>query len=47
MDLVVPDSDGAGARFGEVVVQVVGERVGETRFLAKKGYEKASLGQRV
>ena len=49
VDLVdeLPDSARAGTRLGEVVVKVDGEKVGETGLLAKKGYEKASLGQRV
>ena len=49
VDLVedLPDSAGAGTRLGEVVVKVDGKKVGETGLLAKKGYEKASLGQRV
>jgi D-alanyl-D-alanine carboxypeptidase (penicillin-binding protein 5/6) len=41
------DSARAGTRLGEVVVKVDGKKIGETRFLAEKGYEKASLGQRV
>ena len=49
VDLVddLPDSARAGTRLGEVVVKVDGKKVGESRLLAKKGYEKASLGQRV
>jgi D-alanyl-D-alanine carboxypeptidase (penicillin-binding protein 5/6) len=43
----LPDSARAGTAFGEVVVEVDGKQVGETRLVAKKGYEKASLGQRV
>jgi D-alanyl-D-alanine carboxypeptidase len=42
-----PDSATAGTRLGEVVVKVDEKKVGETGLLAKKGYEKASLGQRV
>ena len=42
-----PPSARAGTRLGEVVVKVDGKKVGETRLLAKKGYEEASLGQRV
>jgi hypothetical protein len=37
----------AGASLGESFVNFDGKRSGETRLLAKKGYEKASLGQRV
>ena len=44
---VLPDSARAGTALGEVVVKVDGKKVGETRLVAKKGYEKASLGQRV
>jgi D-alanyl-D-alanine carboxypeptidase (penicillin-binding protein 5/6) len=49
VDLVkdLPDSARAGTRLGEVVVKVDGKKVGEIRLLAMKGYEKASLGQRV
>jgi D-alanyl-D-alanine carboxypeptidase (penicillin-binding protein 5/6) len=49
VDLVedLPDSARAGTRLGEVVVKVDGKKVGETGLLTKKGYEKASLGQRV
>jgi serine-type D-Ala-D-Ala carboxypeptidase (penicillin-binding protein 5/6) len=43
----LPDSVRAGTALGEVVVKVDGKKVGETRLVAKKGYEKASLGQRV
>jgi serine-type D-Ala-D-Ala carboxypeptidase (penicillin-binding protein 5/6) len=43
----LPDSARAGTALGEVVVDVDGKKVGETRLVAKKGYEKASLGQRV
>ena len=42
-----PDSASAGTRLGEVVVKVDGKNVGETRLVAEKGYEEASLGQRV
>ena len=42
-----PDSAGAGTRLGRVVVEVDGDRVGQTPLVAKKGYERASLGQRV
>ena len=43
----LPPSAKAGTRLGEVVVKVDGKKVGETRLIAKKGYEEASLGQRV
>lgn len=43
----LPDSAGAGTRLGRVVVKVDGHRVGQAPLVAKKGYEKASLGQRV
>jgi len=43
----LPDSARAGTRLGEVVVKVNGKKVGETDLVAKKGYQKASLGQRV
>ena len=42
-----PDAARAGTRLGEVVVRVDGRKVGETELVAKKGYEEASLGQRV
>jgi serine-type D-Ala-D-Ala carboxypeptidase (penicillin-binding protein 5/6) len=49
VDLVedLPDAAKAGTRLGEVVVKVDGKKVGETSLVAKKGYEEASLGQRV
>jgi serine-type D-Ala-D-Ala carboxypeptidase (penicillin-binding protein 5/6) len=49
IDLVedLPDSARVGTRLGEVVVKVDGKKIGETRLLAGKGYERASLGQRV
>ena len=43
----LPDAARAGTRLGEVVVKVDGKKVGETALVAKKGYEEASLGQRV
>jgi len=48
VDLVedLPDSARVGTRLGEVV-KVDGKKFGETRLLAEKGYQKASLGQRV
>ena len=49
VDLVedLPASARAGTRLGEVVVKVDGKKVGEAELVAKKGYEEASLGQRV
>ncbi|HEX6710484.1 MAG TPA: D-alanyl-D-alanine carboxypeptidase family protein [Rubrobacter sp.] len=49
VDLVknLPDSATAGTRLGEVVVRVDGKKIGETPLVARKGYEKASWGQRV
>jgi serine-type D-Ala-D-Ala carboxypeptidase (penicillin-binding protein 5/6) len=43
----LPDSARAGTKLGEVVVKVDGKKVGETDLVAKNGYEKTSLGQRV
>ena len=43
----LPDSAVAGTRLGRVVVEVDGDRVGHTPLVAKKGYERASLGERV
>ena len=43
----LPDSARAGTRLGAVVVWVDGKKIGETSLVASKGYEKASLGQRV
>ena len=43
----LPPSARPGTRLGEVVVRVDGERVGESSLVARKGYEKASLGERV
>jgi outer membrane lipoprotein-sorting protein len=37
----------AGTRLGEVLAKMDGKKVGETSLVAKKGYEEASLGQRV
>jgi D-alanyl-D-alanine carboxypeptidase len=42
-----PLSASAGTRLGRVVVRVDGEEVGETALVAKRGYEKPSLGQRL
>jgi serine-type D-Ala-D-Ala carboxypeptidase (penicillin-binding protein 5/6) len=43
----LPDSAKAGARLGEVVVRVDGEKIGETALVARTGYREASLGDRV
>jgi D-alanyl-D-alanine carboxypeptidase (penicillin-binding protein 5/6) len=43
----LPASARAGTQLGEVVVEVSGERVGESPLVARKGYEKASLWERV
>jgi D-alanyl-D-alanine carboxypeptidase (penicillin-binding protein 5/6) len=43
----LPDSARRGTRLGEVVVRVDGEKVGETALVAGRGYEEASLGERV
>jgi class 3 adenylate cyclase len=37
----------AGTTLGRVVVRVDGETVGETALVARRGYEKPSLGQRL
>jgi len=42
-----PLSAGAGTRLGRVVVKVDGKEVGQTPLLAREGYEKPSLGQRL
>ncbi|MGH3147768.1 MAG: D-alanyl-D-alanine carboxypeptidase family protein, partial [Rubrobacter sp.] len=42
-----PLSAGAGTTLGRIVVEVDGNVVGQTPLVAKEGYEKASLGQRV
>ena len=42
-----PLSARAGTRLGRVVVSVDGREVGETSLIAKRGYEKPSLGQRL
>jgi serine-type D-Ala-D-Ala carboxypeptidase (penicillin-binding protein 5/6) len=42
-----PLSARAGTRLGRVVVRVDGRGVGESSLVAKEGYEKPSLGQRV
>ena len=43
----LPASAGSGTKLGEVVVRVDGERVGESPLVASKGYEEASLWERV
>jgi D-alanyl-D-alanine carboxypeptidase (penicillin-binding protein 5/6) len=42
-----PGSARPGTKLGEVVVKVDGERVGESALVARKGYDEASLGERV
>jgi D-alanyl-D-alanine carboxypeptidase len=42
-----PLSARVGTTLGRVVVRVDGEKVGETALVAKRGYEKPSLGQRL
>ena len=42
-----PLSARAGTRLGRVVVSVDGREVGETSLVAREGYEKPSLGQRL
>jgi D-alanyl-D-alanine carboxypeptidase len=42
-----PLSARAGTTLGQVVVRVDGEKIGETALVAKRGYEKPSLGQRL
>ena len=42
-----PDSARRGARLGEVVVTVDGEKVGESPLVARRGYKEASLWERV
>ncbi len=43
----LPPSAKPGTRLGKVVAKVDGERVGESPLVARTGYEKASLGERV
>ena len=43
----LPPAAKPGTRLGEVVVRVGGERVGESPLVSRKGYEEASLGERV
>jgi class 3 adenylate cyclase len=42
-----PLSARAGTTLGRIVVRVDGEKVGGTALVAKRGYEKPSLGQRL
>ncbi|HET7478951.1 MAG TPA: D-alanyl-D-alanine carboxypeptidase family protein [Rubrobacteraceae bacterium] len=43
----LPDSARRGTKMGEIVVKVDGKRVGEAALVARKGYEEASIWQRV
>jgi D-alanyl-D-alanine carboxypeptidase (penicillin-binding protein 5/6) len=43
----LPGSAEPGAKLGEIVVRVDGERVGESPLVARKGYDEASLWERV
>ena len=43
----LPGSARPGTKLGEVVVRVDGERVGESPLVARRGYEEASLWERV
>jgi D-alanyl-D-alanine carboxypeptidase (penicillin-binding protein 5/6) len=43
----LPASAEPGTKLGEVVVRVDGELVGESPLVARKGYEEASLWDRV
>jgi D-alanyl-D-alanine carboxypeptidase (penicillin-binding protein 5/6) len=43
----LPASARPGTPLGEIVVEVDGERVGKTPLVAARGYEEASLGERV
>jgi len=42
-----PLSARAGTTLGQVLVKVDGEKIGETALVAKRGYEKPSLGRRL
>ena len=42
-----PASASPGTKLGEIVAKVDGERVGESALVASKGYDEASLGERV
>jgi D-alanyl-D-alanine carboxypeptidase (penicillin-binding protein 5/6) len=43
----MPGESRPGDRLGRVVVKVEGERVGETPLVARRGYEEASVGEKV
>jgi D-alanyl-D-alanine carboxypeptidase (penicillin-binding protein 5/6) len=43
----LPGSARPGTKLGEVVVRVDGERIGESPLVARKGYDEASLWERV
>ena len=43
----LPGSARPGTKLGEVVVRVDGEQVGETPLVARRGYDEASLSERV
>ncbi|HEX2729354.1 MAG TPA: D-alanyl-D-alanine carboxypeptidase family protein [Rubrobacteraceae bacterium] len=43
----LPDSARRGTKLGEIEVRVDGERVGEAALVARKGYEEASIWQRL
>ncbi len=43
----LPGSARPGTRIGEVVVEVDGERVGESPLVARRGYDEASPWERV
>lgn len=43
----LPASAEPGTRLGEIVVEVDGKRVGQSALVAERGYEEASIGERV
>jgi serine-type D-Ala-D-Ala carboxypeptidase (penicillin-binding protein 5/6) len=43
----LPGSAAPGTKLGEIVVKVDGERVGESSLVARRGYDEASLWERV
>lgn len=43
----LPDSAKQGTKLGEIVVKVDGKKVGESPLVARKGYEEASIWERV
>ncbi len=43
----MPDEIRSGDRLGRVVARADGERVGETALVARRGYEEASVGEKV